>query len=857
MRLAHSLKGGAACVGLHHIQTLAHQLETVLEALSAHPSDIDLELENLLLQAFDCLRSPLLEEMQTGTSNQTTALAKAQPIWEGLHTKLGSHQPQPDVTQFLFTEEVNKGLKRMETILRNSNETELREALQTQIEIFKGIGAVSNLPGFTQIAQVALEALAVNPHQIKTVGELTKNNFRAAQAEILKGDRHQGGQPDPALLAFTFSATKPPDTPTPDSPLSPLPHLPHLPLLGLRQDWSNLELLDNLIGELLTQDNRFLTQHQQLEEALQALTRCTNRLNQQTRYLHRWLNQATPSSASPDLIELSSPPTRTNPSTSPGNVFLPITVQAMIEEIAHLNEAIQDFTLLEQQSQHILKQRQKTLKQVQTHLLHTHMSPIGELLNQFPRMVRDLAVSEGKSVELQLEGTNTLVDKAILEKLYDPLVHLIRNAFDHGIEPPSIREALGKPLTGTITIRAWYRGNYLFLDIQDDGQGIDPEKIRTAAVALNLLSPTESTQVTDEQLHDYLFTPSFSTTTTVSNLSGRGVGLYAVRSQINLLKGVVTLSSRRGQGTTFTIRLPLTLTTTKLLVFSLNGNLLAVPVDMIAAILIAAEQLLQSERGQQFYYWKDQVVPVYPSALLAIYRYPNPALGKQELYLDDNKSLDTTKPWQISGKIPLILLAHRDQVIAVKADQILLEQDLVIKPFNEAIAPPPCLRGCTILGDGRIAPVLDVPTLVEKWLQMARSQIPTPTLPAPVAAVSPISSILVIDDSLTIRQALSTTLSKAGYRVILAKDGWEGLTQLRQRSNITAVICDIEMPRMNGLEFLTRCQQQGFRKPIIILTNRNNPKYRQLAQQLGASGYLTKPYLDRELLGMLQENLQR
>ncbi len=849
MRIVHSLKGGAACVGLNHIQNLAHQLESIFKRLGEKKSEIDLELENLLLYAYDCLRAPLLEEIQIGKSNQEAALEKAQPVLARLEAKLSlNEKKKTDATEFLLAEEVAQGLSRLEVILGNPNVLEMREALKAQVEIFRKLGELSDLPDFVAIAQTTLKALQTNSQADQTIGQLALEDFRAAQEAVLAGNRHPDGNPCAALGNLALSPSFEDKVEGEETPLSsPSPHLPLSPKaelhLGVRMELDRLELLNNLVGELVTQDNRFLLQNQQHEETLEVLRGCLNRFKQLERAFQSWGNQLSSDRNGINKVELSLNKHSRSISHRDSHRSLPAIRQTLTEEIAQLEEVLQDLGLLNQGFQKILKHRQKNIKQIQTNLSQARMSPVGELLNQFHRMVRDLAVKENKQVRLKLNGVKTLVDRAILEKLYDPLVHLVRNALAHGIEAPEVRQAQGKSPQGTITISTYHRGNQTYIEVQDDGQGIDLEKIRASVIARSWLSPTDAATASKERLYEYLFSCGFSTVEQVSQLSGRGMGLSAVRLQVSTLKGSVTVTSEPRRSTTFTLRLPLTLTIIKLLVFSIDARLLAIPGAQIFSIVIAQQQQIETSQDRQFYYWQGQRIPLYPQSLLSAYRYPTVFKTSQSL---------PGKDWKKLGKVTLLLLSRGEQFIAVKIDQILMEQDLVIKPFNEAITPPSSLCGCTILGDGSLVPVLDGSALVEKWLQFSESGETVPPLPSSFTLPPP-PALLVVDDSLTIRQTLSMTLQKGGYRVILARDGWEALAQLRQESQIQGIICDIEMPRMNGLEFLSRCRQlKGESLPIIMLTSRSSEKYRQLAQQLGATSYLTKPYVDEELLSILK-----
>jgi chemotaxis family two-component system sensor histidine kinase/response regulator PixL len=328
------------------------------------------------------------------------------------------------------------------------------------------------------------------------------------------------------------------------------------------------------------------------------------------------------------------------------------------------------------------------------------------------------------------------------------------------------------------------------------------------------------------------------------------MGLETVRQQVQTLKGKVTVVSRPGGGTTFTLVLPLTLTITNLLVFSVNNNLLASPVDTLAAIATASRSQVQKIRGKLFYRSQEQLIPLYTQSVFN-YNYP-----LQTEFLELPQGLAVTK----AGKIPLLLLSHSSQVIALAVEQVLMEQELVIKPFGSAIAPPPYLYGCTILPDGRLVPVIDSRALLElitskSSTQQSKSKSDKKALPP----IPPVPTVMVIDDSLTIQETMFLTLRKAGYRVIKAHDGREALKQLRRYPGIQVVICDIEMPGMNGFEFLSHCRQAFPNRhlPIIILTSRSGEKHRQLAKHLGAFAYLTKPCLKQELLSTLKSSLQQ
>jgi two-component system, chemotaxis family, sensor histidine kinase and response regulator PixL len=641
----------------------------------------------------------------------------------------------------------------------------------------------------------------------------------------------------------------------------------------IRVDLGRLDRLNNLIGELVTQENSALMQSQQIQSVLGSALLRFGRFEKVTKQLQGLMDTSQTDRAR--MQGTKATPTGTgqnwdNPVLMPGADFDPLQmdayndfdlmIQEAVDEIAQLSEAMRDITLLAQQSQKIQRHKQQTLKQVRNDLLWARMIPIGDVLQRFPRMIRDLSSKYNKPTTIKLSGTNTLVDKAMLEKLFDPLVHLVRNGFDHGIEATVDRLAQNKPEQATIEIRAYHRSSQIYIEVSDDGRGINLEKIRSKAVQKGIVTADEAKLLNEEQIYDLMFSPGFSTADKVSELSGRGVGLDAVRTQVRGLKGNISITSEAGKGTTFTLRLPLTLTITKLLVFSVQSRLMAVAVDSLVAIVAAPVGDIQTLKGGQFYHWQEQFIPIYPQSIFQQnYHLP-------QTIAEHPKAL--TLP--TNGKIPLLLIAGDSQTIAIQADQILYEQELAIKPFGRGIAPPDYLYGCTLLGDGTLLPVIDARTLVEykkssvtkapiakPAAPVAKPQAAKPGLPEVAPAKTGETTILVIDDSLTSRQTLSSVLKKSGYRVLQARDGREGLEQLQQDANIHLVFCDIEMPRMNGFEFLTHCRPNYPKEklPIVMLTSRSNEKHRQIAKYMGATTYLTKPFMEHELVKTLESCL--
>ncbi|WP_199318253.1 chemotaxis protein CheA [Leptolyngbya sp. FACHB-541] len=329
----------------------------------------------------------------------------------------------------------------------------------------------------------------------------------------------------------------------------------------------------------------------------------------------------------------------------------------------NFEESVGDITLLAGQSSQTLETQHRMLNHLRDDLMWARMLPLSEILNRFPRTLRDLSATHHKPVELKLTGTGVLVDKVVVEKLYDPLLHLLRNAFDHGIEQPDIRRQQGKREQGQIEIRAYHQGSQTVIEVKDDGQGINLERVRKQAISSGLLSVNQASVASSIQLLELIFEPGFSTATQVSELSGRGVGLDVVRSQLQAIKGTVTVTSEVGQGTTFTLRIPLTLTIAKLLVCSVGATSLAFPSDGLEEIVIPKAEQTKQSGGRLFLHWRDRLVPVYQLSALLDYACPLPFATPSEALM----AVATPKDWAS----PLLLLRQGSYIMALEVDRLI------------------------------------------------------------------------------------------------------------------------------------------------------------------------------------------
>lgn len=614
----------------------------------------------------------------------------------------------------------------------------------------------------------------------------------------------------------------------------------------VRVDLEKIQRLNHLAGDLLTNQNRQVTGEEQLQEMVQRLrqqlAQHQNILSQMRDWSERIIvrSERQRSIVTPELKRWSA--RFDTLEMNPYGEFH-VLLQSATEETVQLEETTEAITVLTQQSSQTLEKQRRLLTYIQDGLMTVQMSPLGDLFNRFPRVLQQLVAVHGKSAELQISGADVLVDKTIVDKLYDPILHLVRNGFDHGIESVEVRRQCRKPETGQIRIHAYQQECWTMIAVSDDGKGLDFEKIYNRATEMNLLIPDQTSSLTDAKLLDLLFKPGFSTASQISDLSGRGIGLDVVRTQIEALQGLISVQSKPQQGTTFLLQIPLTLNIAKVLVCQAGTQVYAFLTDAIKQILLPQPDQIRDWRGQRVLHWRkgdtEQMVPVRQLSDLMQYTIPSPS------------SLTSNSLAPSAERVaPLLLLHQGTELLGLEVDHVIGEQELVIQPVGGMITPPPYVQGCCILADGRLTLMIDSSVLLSRRPEPKRSDRPAIAIPQ-----ATVTQILVSDDSITLRQNLALVLQRAGYQVLQARDGQEAIAQLQQNPTIRLVISDVEMPGMNGFEFLShRSQSPALDKvPVVMLTSRSSEKHRQIALELGANGYLTKPYLDQELLTMVTD----
>jgi chemosensory pili system protein ChpA (sensor histidine kinase/response regulator) len=628
----------------------------------------------------------------------------------------------------------------------------------------------------------------------------------------------------------------------------------------MRVPVKHLDSLSNLVGELVVNRNSLEQDQERLRQFLDNLS-------------HQVLALSDVGSRMQDLYErsllessllASRQPYRTgnnsfsasNTSNHSGMEYDPLEMdrftgfhllsQEMIELIVRVRESASDIEFLVDETDQVARMLRQVTTQLQEGLTRSRMVPFAQTADRLPRAVRDISQKLRKEAQLYVEGRETLIDKMILEHLSDPMTHLINNALTHGIETPEVRRAAGKSSTGKITLRAFHQGNQTVISVSDDGAGIDPERVRAKAIERKLITPQEAKTLPNLDLYNFLFHPGFTTKDKEDEYAGRGVGMDVVLTSMSEIRGTVHIDSTLGKGTTFTIRLPLTLSICKALCCLSDRARIAFPMDGVEDMLdLPSDRPQLNSDGQTCIQWRDTLLPFQPLSELLKY---NRQLSRGTVY--GGKRED--------DMISIVVLRSAGSFIAIQVDQVLGEQEIVIKQLEGPAPKPVGIAGATVLGDGRIMPIADVLELIDLaegrirkdnistlWSREDHDNLPEEPQ---VSKTEPM--VLIVDDSITVRELLSMTFTKSGYRVEQARDGQEAWDKLRSGLPCDIVFCDIEMPRMDGLELLSRLQKDETlcHLPIAMLTSRGADRHRQMASQLGANGYFTKPYLEEVLL---------
>ncbi|WP_128481121.1 chemotaxis histidine kinase/response regulator CheAY2 [Helicobacter pylori] len=476
---------------------------------------------------------------------------------------------------------------------------------------------------------------------------------------------------------------------------------------------------------------------------------------------------------------------------------------------------------------------------LQLAVMKTRMQPVGKVFNKFPRMVRDLSRELGKSIELIIEGEETELDKSIVEEIGDPLIHIIRNSCDHGIEPLEERRKLNKPETGKVQLSAYNEGNHIVIKISDDGKGLDPVMLKEKAVEKGVISERDAEGMSDREAFNLIFKPGFSTAKVVSNVSGRGVGMDVVKTNIEKLNGIIEIDSEVGVGTTQKLKIPLTLAIIQALLVGVQEEYYAIPLSSVLETVRISQDEIYTVDGKSVLRLRDEV--------LSLVRLSD--IFKVDAILESNSD------------VYVVIIGLADQKIGVIVDYLIGQEEVVIKSLGYYLKNTRGIAGATVRGDGKITLIVDVGAMMD----MAKSiKVNITTLMNESENTKSKNSpsdyvVLAIDDSSTDRAIIRKCLKPLGITLLEASNGLEGLEMLKNGDKTPdAILVDIEMPKMDGYTFASEVRKYNKFKnlPLIAVTSRVTKTDRMRGVESGMTEYITKPYSGEYLTTVVKRSIK-
>lgn len=805
MRAAHSLKGAARIIGFNTFSHLAHLLEDCFVAIQK--KDIVLTPENFdtLLQAVDFLDeiSQLSDtEITSWSSDQQSRMQGVKDSILAITQNSSKPTPQPPINEplqknkpasaifIVFKNEVLAQINSIKTELdalkKKPHSSQDFSNLLTFVLSIKGASTISNEKNAETIAS-SLENI-VNGLKSKET-ELTDSIIET----ILESLNQLSAIVSPIEQPLT---PPPPQTPSPlleisstqkekKIPAKPIEQKPSLESSDqfVRVSAENLNKLMSLAAESLVETRR-------LEPIKQSLIQ----LKSLQRHLTTLLTQFSSSGTNLHVVE-----------------------QQVSQNLNQFRNLIQNqLEIFDIFSKNNSLLSSKLYKEVLT----SRMRPFSEGVQGFPRLVRDLAKSLNKKITLEISGKDTPVDRDILEKLEAPLNHIIRNACDHGIETPAQRLAAGKDEKGLITLDAHHNSGMLMITISDNGSGINKEQVKSIIISKNLLPKNIVDNLNDEELFDFLFLPGFSTTKNITEISGRGVGLDVVRNFVQEIGGKIRVQSIQGKGTTFILQLPITRSVIRALSVQIDNEPYAIPLSRIDRILKIKNNDIHTLEDRDYFHLDGNNIAIF--SLRQILGFPSNIPRTNEF-------------------IPVIILREKDKIYSLVIDKILTETELVVRPLDPRLRKIPCISASSITDDGIPVLILDVEDILKIIQKLLSGKTDIESFSKKEISRKPSKSILVIDDSLTVRETEKRILQNAGYQVETAVDGVDGWNCLKNKK-FNLVITDIDMPRMNGFELVNQIKKDTHLKkiPVIIVSYKDRKVDHLKGTEVGADYYLTK-----------------
>ncbi|MCG6868770.1 MAG: Hpt domain-containing protein [Gammaproteobacteria bacterium] len=856
-RQLHTLKGGARMAGYpKSIGDLSHALESMVIKVSEGRLSGSREMFDMMHRSFDRISDMLDQARRHQPVHADTTLIAEIAALRG-ETELAEVQgPMPDKPSEqdqelaeLFLEEaadlMEAGDRALNTWAENIDDRDAVTELQRQLHTLKGSARMASYPRSIGELSHSLESMIVEVVEGRLSGNsemfgLLHGAFDAI-GDML--DQARQGQPVyPATGMIEEIARLRGEEPAPEVEVAPaLAEAPALAVAGVpKQPAAPQEVIrvkSDLLDNLVNNAGEVNIYHSRLEQQILSFGFNLGELEQTVERLRRQLRQVDIATEAQILYRYDRDPGK----SAHGEDFDPLEMDrySMLQQLSRsLGESVNDLVSIKDMLRDVVRDSEKLLLQqsrvstdLQEGLMRTRMVQFAGLAPRLRRVARQTAHELGKKVDVHIMGETNELDRSVLDRMVAPLEHMIRNSISHGLELPEKRRQSGKPETGNIRIGIDRDGAEVVVRVADDGAGIDLEAVRTKAYKQGLIG--DSDKLSNHDVMQLILESGFSTAGEVTQIAGRGVGMDVVVSEIKQLNGNLGIDSTRGVGTVFTVRLPFTLAINQALLVQLGEDVFAVPLTSIEGIVsVSAEDL--SDRYEQ-----EGAIYEYAGNAYEL-KYLGTVLGLSQPDLHDR-----------SRMYPVLLVRSGDFRAGLQIDGLMGNREIVVKPLGPQISKARGISGATILGDGRVVLILDVTGLVRVG---AGVNFDYTTERPPV--VSTVQTIMVIDDSITIRKVTSRMLERNNFVVMSAKDGVDAVNQLQEQKP-DLMLMDIEMPRMDGYELATHVRNNPDLKdiPIIMITSRTGQKHRQRAENIGVNKYLGKPYQESDLLGSIREFL--
>lgn len=797
LRAVHTVKGSAAQVGLHRISHVAHRAEDLIGRVREGELRPTAQIIDICLEAVDVLKKFIYRQWKSDSEMQTAV--------QSLFGRIAGVKPGAEAPA-----------QPLEPV-----------ALASQDQDGPQSGPVH---GFT-------------PEEEALLAEYAQARTAFADAP-------------PAPVAATPDAGDKADEELPRKDFQPLPQA-----RSVRVALERLDRMMNAVGELVINRTRMIGRINELEHLADVLNLSKSRMQDKVaefqekhefNRIHMSGLRSTENFIPGNFSGYAGSPISGHSPSEFSELELDryddfnILSRSLTEISADITEVLSQLGGFVRRVDSDIDEFTKLAHRLQDEITQARMVPIGNLYTRLSRTVRDAAKASGKRAELKLEGAETELDNNIIQQISDPLIHLVRNAVAHGIEREDERYQQGKSDVGNVTVRAYHRGNHIFVEVEDDGHGIDYEKVRRLAVELGIVYPDAAPDLTQEELLDLLFQPGFSTASRKTELAGRGVGLDVVRSNLVTLNGEIEVDSEVGRGTRFTLKVPLTLVIAQALFVRCGQTMFAVPLTFVQEIRRVRVDDIEETDGKMMTTVRDV-----PTEILRV---------------DVTLGLDPIQP--VNDYYRMVIVNATGRQVGLIVEDVVRKDEIVIKNLGEYLRKVKMFPGATIAPDGSLILLLDVNRLVsiETMDRAAAAAAGERVLVAPPPSAARIFApgaeavaqgaipkeaidvvqeekvVVLVDDSISVRKFVGRMLEKAGYRVKLAADGLEAL-EVIAHTRCDLVVTDLEMPRTNGYELLSHLRNDPQRRalPVMIVTSRAGAKHRDRAMKEGASAFLTKP----------------